>query len=457
MLNNESIFRAYDIRGVFGRDFDAEFAEYLGKAFVNCFLSEREAPRIAVSYDCRNSSLELFESLVSGLKEAGAKVLDCGLGPTPQLYFAVCSEKLDAGFQVTASHNPAEYNGFKMMLGDKSIGGKDIVRLRNEVINSSAEKKQKNIHEVEKFLAKENYFSALKEKFLPLMGERKLKVVVDSFNGAGGVLGPQIFRELGHEIIDINSTPDGNFPKHSPDPSNLANLAELSQRVCKEGADFGIAFDGDADRIALVDSKGLPIYGDMLLLIFARYLLKTIKNPIIVGDVKCSDLLFGDLKKKGAKAYMAPSGHSMIKAKLKELGADLAGELSGHMFFAYDYYGFDDALYAGCKLLAIMSEHVGEIGDLYSDLPKTISTPELRVPCEADLKFALVENMKDLFPEFKTNFIDGVRICFEEGWGLIRASNTEEALVMRFEATNKQALEEYIELVQTRIESVSKG
>jgi phosphomannomutase/phosphoglucomutase len=300
------------------------------------------------------------------------------------------------------------------------------------------------------------YTEQLIENSRGFMGPRKLKVVVDAGNGVGGLVGPEVLRKLGVDVIELYCEPDGSFPNHHPDPTELKNLTDLIATVKKSGADFGIGWDGDADRIGVVDEQGKVIFGDMLLLIFARSLLKSVKSPTVIADVKCSSLLFDTLTQEGAKAIMWKTGHSLIKGKLKETGGELAGEMSGHIFFKHRYFGFDDALYASARLVEIMSNHKGPLSSLIADLPSTVSTPEIRVDCPEEIKFKIPAKAVAAFPEFKINTTDGVRISFEHGWGLIRASNTQPVLVMRFEADSEANLEKYRAIVLERLDGIRR-
>jgi len=451
MVMRDQIFREYDIRGVVGRDFDAEFARALGQAYGSCVLRDQGPGTVAVGYDCRLSSPELSEALRQGICDTGLNVLDCGMGPTPQLYYMVFSKKLQGGIQVTGSHNPGDQNGFKMMIGLKTLSGKDIQQLK-ELVKAGELNTVSARGTVQSADARQLYTQALIELAKPQMNPtKKLKVVVDGGNGVGGLVGPALLRGIGCEVIELYTDPDGRFPNHHPDPTELENIEELRERVVAEKADVGIAWDGDADRIGVVDEKGNPIFGDMLVLIFGRQLVKEVKNPIVIGDVKCSELLFKDLEKHGATAVMAKTGHSLIKAKLKELNAHLAGEMSGHIFFAHRFFGFDDGIHSAARLIEILSNTSQPLSQMLSDLPKTVSTPEIRVECPEEVKFKVAEQAKDLFPEYEVNTLDGARISFSNGWGLVRASNTQPVLVMRFEADTAPRLAEYEKLVKDRI------
>jgi phosphomannomutase/phosphoglucomutase len=304
--------------------------------------------------------------------------------------------------------------------------------------------------------AKTPYISDLVERSSSVMGDRRLKVVVDSGNGVGGLAGPQVLKGLGCEVISLFEEPDGTFPNHHPDPTVLSNIVELRKRVVEEKADFGIGYDGDADRIGVVDEKGEPIYGDMLLLIFGRQILTEVERPTIIGDVKCSEILFSQLEKEGANAVMAKTGHSLIKAKLKELKAELAGEMSGHIFFNHRYLGFDDAIHASARLAEIVSNTDKSVSELLAGVPTMVCTPELRIDCPDEVKFEIVSEAQKAFPEYDVNTLDGIRMNFPEGWGLVRASNTQAALVMRFEASSGERLREYQTIVEKRIAEIKE-
>jgi phosphomannomutase/phosphoglucomutase len=343
-----------------------------------------------------------------------------------------------------------------MMLGQKTLSGADIQDLKRRVhaIAERGESAERGV--VVPFAAREAYIRELIERSKTFVNPaRKLKVVVDGGNGVGGLVGPEVLRGLGCEVIELYTDPDGRFPNHHPDPTVLENIEELRHRVVAEKADLGIAWDGDADRIGVVDERGEPLFGDMLMIIYGRQLLKEKAKPIIIGDVKCSELLFSDLKNRGAETVMAKTGHSLIKAKLKELHADLAGEMSGHIFFAHRYFGFDDALHSSARLIEIVSHATTTVSGLLADLPKMYSTPEIRVDCPEELKFEVAERAKELFPEFGASTIDGVRIQFPKGWGLVRASNTQPVLVMRFEAESEPLLSEYQAIVEGRIHTLT--
>ena len=459
-MHNSKIFREYDIRGEFGSDFDVDLASSLGRLYGQLLelapAEGRKRPLIGVGFDCRLSSPELRDALTEGLQQAGLDVLDCGMGPTPQLYFSVVKKNLDGGIQISASHNPGPDNGFKMMAGQRTLSGPDIEKLKNLIeakdFTPVQEKGDLQIYDA----AAEYLEELVKISNERVSRKRKLKVVVDGGNGMGGELGSKLLRELGCEVIELYTEPDGRFPNHHPDPTVLENIVELRELVKSSGADVGIAWDGDADRIGVVDELGNPIYGDMLVLIYGRALLEEVSSPTIIGDVKCSKLLFEDLNAKGANAIMSKTGHSLIKAKLKELDAELAGEMSGHIFFSHRYFGYDDGIHAAGRLIEILSNTDKKASELLADLPVMVNTPEIRVDCLEEIKFEIAERAKTCFDEFETSMIDGVRISFDKGWGLVRASNTQPALVMRFEAEDSESLESYRALVEQRISKVQE-
>lgn len=466
MLIKDSIFREYDIRGVVGSDFDGDFAFELGRAYAWYLRDHAKEERakdlatlkIAVGWDCRLSSPELSEQLIRGLQQGGLNVVRGGMGPTPQLYYTVFSQNLDGGIQVTGSHNPADQNGFKLLIGKVTISGVVVKALNKAIREKSADSYQGPAGKLEEFDAQYNYTEELVKRIKPQMGKsRKLKVVVDAGNGVGGLVGPEALRRLGCEVVELYTEPNGRFPNHHPDPTVTENIAELQQRVVAERADVGFAWDGDADRLGVVDEKGEIIWGDKLLIIYGRHLLKEVKRPIIIGDVKCSQVLFDDLSARGAEMVMWRTGHSLIKAKLKELQGHLAGEMSGHMYFVHRYYGFDDGIYASLLVAEILSQSSQPISALIADLPARVATPEIRVDCPDKLKFAVAEQAKESFGEYETITIDGVRVKFPHGWGLVRASNTQPALILRFEADTEENLKSYRAIFESRLNAIQKS
>lgn len=448
------VFREYDIRGLVGEELTNDFAFLLGRAYAG-MAKEGGRRAIAVGWDCRPSSESFARALAEGISSEGLDVVLTGMGPTPQLYFAIFHRTLDGGIQVTGSHNPSSMNGFKMCLGTITLSAAQIQELGQrmrqliELHPSKVTKGHISLDEV-----RGEYIKYLIENSREHMGARKLKVVVDGGNGVGGLVGPKVLRELGCEVEELYCEPDGRFPNHHPDPSVPANLAALISRVRASKADLGIAWDGDADRIGVVDEKGEIIFGDMLLLIYARALLEDLPGATVIGDVKCSSRLFEDIRARGGNPIMWRTGHSLIKGKLRESDGALAGEMSGHVFFKHRFFGFDDALYASNRIVEILSKTETPCSSLLADLPPAVSTPEIRVDCPEHLKFKIAQGAQSLFPEYSVSTIDGVRIDFQHGWGLVRASNTQPVLVMRFEATSADLLEKYQTLVTSRIEEL---
>lgn len=453
MRINPVIFREYDIRGTVETELSDEFARVLGRAY-GTLAKERGVNTIGVGHDCRLSSPAYAQALAEGLADEGLDVRMSGMGPTPQLYFSVFENKLGGGIQVTGSHNPPDMNGFKILLGTQTLSGADIqdLKARCEKVLGTAPSSPRGT--ISSIAVQQKYIDSIISNCRPHIGPRALKVVVDAGNGVGGLVGPAVLRGLGVEVVELFCEPDGNFPNHHPDPTELKNIKDLVKAVKEHKADFGIGWDGDADRIGVVDEKGDVVFGDMLLLIYGRAILTEKPGATIIGDVKCSSQLFDDLARRGAHAIMWKTGHSLIKSKLKETGADLAGEMSGHIFFKHRYFGFDDALYSSARLVEIMSKHSGPLSSLLSDLKPMVSTPEMRIDCPEAIKFKIAQQAQAAFTECKVDTTDGVRITFDRGWGLVRASNTQPVLVMRFEAETSELLETYKKLVVDRIEMI---
>jgi phosphomannomutase / phosphoglucomutase len=444
---NPSIFREYDIRGLAEQDFDKEFALLLGKVHGTSVM-EAGGRRVAVGRDCRATSDEYAEAVITGMTSTGLEVFDVGVCPTPLLYFSLFHLDLDGGIQITASHNPSEYNGFKICLGKDTLYGEQIQKIR-------ARMERKDFCEnsggmTQRYDILSPYTRHLLSDVAQLA--RPLKIVIDAGSGVGGPVGPPIFRKLGCEVFEIACIPDGTFPVHHPDPTVPENLAMLIERVRREGADLGIAYDGDADRIGAVDETGKILWGDELLVLFSRDVLRRNPNAVIISEVKCSQRLYDDIAKNGGRPIMWKAGHSLLKAKMKETGALLAGEMSGHMFFKERYFGFDDAIYASLRLLEIVAKSGKPLSSLLADLPKSVSTPEIRVDCADEKKFAIAAKATDYFRQhFDLIDVDGARVRFADGWGLIRASNTQPALVLRFEASSQEKLDEYRALIENKL------
>lgn len=446
---NQNIFREYDIRGIVGQHLTDETVSLLGRA-IGTFFSSNGAKRIAIGFDARESSPHFRDLLVEGFNATGCDAVLIGRVPTPVLYFTVFTKDVDGGVMITGSHNPPDHNGFKICLGKSTLFGSQIQEIKDIALSGSfksGEGTNENLEVLDDY--EKDILSKIK------LGKRKLKAVVDGGNGMGGVTAVPIYEKLGVELVKLFTEPDSNFPNHHPDPTVVENLQESIKAVKEHKADLAIAFDGDGDRIGVIDENGRIIWGDELMVLFSRSVLENIPNSTIIAEVKCSQTLFEDIEKHGGKPLMWKAGHSIIKAKMKETGAVLAGEMSGHIFFADRFYGFDDATYAGARVLEILSNTDKTLSELLSDLPETFSTPELRVDCTEEKKFEVVQQIAGEFS--KTNkviTIDGARILFENGWGLVRASNTQAILVLRFEADSEENLKEIRETVENRVKDL---
>jgi phosphomannomutase len=433
-----SILREYDIRGIIGQTLSASDAYAIGRAFASFKPEWKEKkPRIAIGRDGRISSPELEEALAKGLCESGAEVIRIGIGPTPMLYFTVCTLELDGGIMVTGSHNPPSHNGFKFMLGRKSFYGADIAELG--VIASQGKYYTGNGIIQEKSMESE-YIATLLKAY---NGKRPLKVAWDAGNGAAGNIMQALCDSLAGTHIALYPEIDGNFPHHHPDPTVPENLEDVIRTVREQKCDVGIAFDGDGDRIGAVDETGEIVWGDQLLALLAADVLKEHPGATIIADVKASKTLFDEIKKLGGNPLMWKTGHSLIKTKMAETGALLAGEMSGHMFFADSYFGYDDGLYAAIRLLNFLNTRSETFSSLRKKLPSMHSTPEMRIDCEDSRKFAVVDAVKKQLSQSGAlvSDIDGVRVTTEDGWWLLRASNTQAALVARCEASSPSGLE----------------
>ncbi len=444
---NQNIFREYDIRGIVGEQLTDETVAILGKA-IGTFFRQNGARRITVGYDARISSPRFCEFLTRGFNETGCDAILIGRVPTPVLYHAVFTRETDGGVMITGSHNPPGHNGFKICLGKQTLFGSQIQEIKRIALSGEFSKGTGKISRAE-VLA--DYEKDISSKIS--LGERKLKAVVDGGNGMGGVTAVPIYEKLGVELIKLFTEPDSNFPNHHPDPTVSENLQDTIAAVKGTNADLGIAFDGDGDRIGVIDENGRIIWGDELMILLSREILKENAGATIIAEVKCSQNLFDDIAAHGGHPIMWKAGHSLIKAKMKETHAALAGEMSGHIFFADRFYGFDDATYAGARLLEILSKTDKKLSELLADLPETFSTPELRVECTEEQKFAVVERIAREFE--RTNeviTIDGARILFENGWGLVRASNTQAILVLRFEADSEENLAKIRAAVESKVQ-----
>jgi phosphomannomutase/phosphoglucomutase len=444
-----SIFREYDIRGVVGRDLTAALAEQIGLAY-GTRAARSGARSVAVARDGRTTAIEMRDALIKGITACGVDVVDIGVCPTPLLYFALFTLAIGGGVMVTASHNPPEYNGFKLSIGKVSLHGAEIQALKEDIEHGRFEKAPRSGGVSERTIIPE-YLAYIKQAFASMKAER-IHAVVDCGNGMGGLVGPDALHLLGCRVTPMYVEVDGRFPNHHPDPTVVANLKDLIQKVRETRADVGVAYDGDADRIGVVDENGEILWGDKLMVLFSRDILKQKPGATIISEVKASQTLYDDIAKHGGKPIMWKTGHSLIKAKMKEEHAALAGEMSGHMFFADRYFGYDDAIYASCRLIEILAKTEKPLSALLADLPKTVATPEIRVECADAVKFQVVDAAKkELARDHKIIDIDGVRVLFQDGWGLIRASNTQPALVLRFEATSETALQRIREVVESQV------
>lgn len=452
----DTIFREYDIRGVVGRDYDEAFSRVLGKAF-GTLLRERtgQAPRASVGRDARLSSTSLATALIDGMVSTGISVYDIGLCPTPLQYFSLYHLELDGGIMVTGSHNPPEYNGFKLSVGKETIFGDAIQAMKKKIAEHVWHESgsRGSIHQYD-IVSVYRDFMHKRFSFLSATEYRKLKIVIDAGNGTAGVIAPDVLTAMGCDVIPLFCEPDGRFPNHHPDPTVPEYITDLIHITKEENADIGVGYDGDADRIGVVDPDGNIIWGDQIMIMLSREILQTRPNATIIGDVKCSQRMFDDIEKHGGRAIMWKTGHSLVKDKMKREKAVLAGEFSGHIFIADDYFGFDDAIYTTCRLVEIMKKSGCGLQELLADIPRTVYTPEIRIECREDQKKRLVETLTTLCKDYarsgespvaikKIYDIDGARVVFEKGWGLVRASNTQPVIVMRFEAEDRESLSRY--------------
>jgi phosphomannomutase/phosphoglucomutase len=432
---NPSIFREYDIRGIVGQDLDEDVVGTLGLAMGTYFLG-RGKREVALGRDCRLSSPSFAEALAAGLLATGCNVTDIGIVPTPLLYFGIFYKRLEAGVMITGSHNPPEHNGFKMMAGEETLSGSDIQAIRG-IITEGKFAEGAGVHKS---------YDLVPEYLDYILGDvklaRKLKVVVDAGNGTGGVVAVPLFRKLGCDVVELYCDMDGRFPNHHADPTLPEAMKDLTGKVLETGADLGIGYDGDADRIGVIDDKGAIIWGDQLMVVFARDLLPAHPGAVVISEVKASKVLYDEIARLGGKPIMWKAGHSLIKKKIREEKALFAGEMSGHIFFADRWFGFDDAIYSSARLLEILAKTGSKLSEILSDLPKTFTTPEIRVYASDEVKFRIVDEVrKELVKRHTVIDIDGVRALFPKGWGLVRPSNTQALLVLRFEGETEADLE----------------
>jgi phosphomannomutase/phosphoglucomutase len=447
MKMNPLIFREYDIRGVVNKDLTPEIVRVLGQGF-GTHMAHLGHKELVVGRDGRLSSGDFRDTLVEGLLSTGCNVVDIGVCPTPVYYFSIFHLNKDGGMMITGSHNPPEFNGFKVSVGKTTIFGEEIQDLRRLIEKGKFVSGKGKLTQAETISVYKDYV----QKNIRL--EKKIRVVIDAGNGTAGVVAGPLLRSLGCDVEELYCEVDGRFPNHFPDPTIPANLIALIDHVKKSGADIGIGYDGDGDRIGVIDDEGQIIWGDQLMILFSREILKEKKGSTFVAEVKCSQNLFTDVEKHGGKAIMWKTGHSLIKDKIKEEKAALGGEMSGHIFFADRYFGYDDAIYASCRLVELLSKEDRKLSELLEDVPKTFITPEIRVDCPDEMKFKVVEEVKDqLKKEYSIIDVDGVRAQFGDGWGLVRASNTQPVLVLRFEASTERRLQEIRRFVESKVRS----
>ena len=435
MKINTEIFRQYDIRGVVDKDLTLETVELLGKG-IGTYFRTNDRKEVALGRDCRLSSPRFSEALSKGLLSTGCRITDLGIIPTPLLYFTMYTKNMEAGVIITGSHNPPDYNGFKMMAGKETLYGEAIQYILKIIQDEEfVEEEESSVKKYDIILEYQDYI------LQNIKLEKKLKVIVDAGNGTAGVVAVPIFQKLGCEVIPLYCEMDGTFPNHHPDPTLPEALEDLIQKVKETEADLGIAYDGDGDRIGVIDDKGHIIWGDMLMVLFSRDILPSNPGAPVISEVKASKVLYDEIEKLGGRPIMWKTGHSLIKKKIKEEKALLAGEMSGHIFFADRFFGFDDAIYTSARLLELLSRSDKKISEMFSDLPQTFNTPEIRIYASDEVKFKIVEDVKkELAQKYPVIDVDGVRAIFPTGWGLVRASNTQEALVLRFEADTEEAL-----------------
>jgi phosphomannomutase / phosphoglucomutase len=450
---NHHIFREYDVRGLVDKDLTEDVAYKLGLG-LGTTTRRKGGRNVVLGRDCRESSDRFREAMIRGLTETGANVIDVGVVPTPLTYFAANTiPEADALVMITGSHNPKEYNGFKMGVGKSTFHGSEVQELR-KLIEAGDFVKGKG--EVRQHDILTPYCEYIRRTIK--VGRPGMKIVVDAGNGVGGIVAGPLFKSMGFDVVEMYCDMDSNFPNHHPDPTVVENLTDLIARVKAEKAEVGIAYDGDADRLGVVDDQGNILWGDQLMILFSRELLKEVPGATIVGEVKCSMSMYEQIALHGGKGIMWKAGHSLIKSKMKETGAQLAGEMSGHIFWTHRYLGFDDGVYSSARLLEILSHTSKPLSQLLGDVPKTYASPEIRfdLPSE-EHKFAIVKKATESFRArgYDIVEVDGVRVTFPDGWGLIRASNTQPILVLRFEATTEVRLREIQGLIEAAVKEAS--
>ena len=451
MQINQNIFRAYDIRGIASEDLSDEFVMSLGSALSHK-IKKLGLKQVVVARDGRLSGARIYSALINSFLDNGVDVINAGMVPSPLLYFAI--EKLNTknGVMITGSHNPKEYNGFKIILGGKTIYGQEIQNIKNDILQGthSKEIQKGNLKEINIL---DDYINELKNN---ISLKRSMKICLDCGNGVGGVIAPKAFKAIGCEVVELFSEVDGNFPNHHPDPGNPKNFEDLQSKIIESNADIGIALDGDADRVGIVDNSGKIIYPDIQMILYAGQVLEKNKNATIIFDVKCSNILKKFIEENSGIAYMSKTGHSYIKKNLFEKNALLAGEMSGHIFFKDRWFGFDDAIYAGSRMLEILSEKEKNSSDIFSELPQNLSTPEINISVSDENKFSIISKLIKILEKEsgEINSLDGIRIDRDSCWGLIRASNTSPNLVLRFEGNSPQDLDDIKNVFKKAISKV---
>lgn len=449
---NPKTFREYDIRGIVDQEIEDRDVVRLGKAF-GTYMARENKRRVVLGRDCRLSSDRYRALLLEGMMTTGIDVVDVGVCTSPLLYFAIRHLDREGGVMITASHNPPEYNGFKICNGYDTISGPEIQKLRSIMESGDFVSGTGSLGSYDIVTPYVEFVTG------NITLERRLRVGVDAGNATGGPIATTILERLGCEVHPLFCDMDGTFPNHEPDPTVLDNLKDLIGLVKREGLDLGVAYDGDSDRLGVVDHRGEVVFGDKLMIIFAREILSRRPGTTFVSEVKCSKVMYDDIEKHGGRTIMWRTGHSLIKAKMKEVDAVLAGEMSGHMFFKDRYFGFDDGIYASCRLIEIIANSGKTIPELLEGVPHTYTTPEIRVDCPDETKFEVVEKAKGFFKDADLEVIDvdGARIVFPDGWGLVRASNTQPVLVLRFEAASQERLDEIRSLVEETIEKAKRS
>jgi phosphomannomutase/phosphoglucomutase len=433
------------------KDLNPETVELLGRG-IGTYFRHKKRREVAIGRDCRLSSPKFFEALTRGLHSTGCEIVDLGTVPTPLLYFAIYHKKVEAGVMITGSHNPPQYNGFKIMVGDETLYGKEIQNIFDIIKNNAFIEEKSSLKRAYNVIPEYQDYLVKNIKL-----EKRMKVVVDAGNGTAGFVACPIFKRLGCEVIELYCEMDGRFPNHHPDPTLPEALRDLINKVAETKADLGVAYDGDGDRIGVIDDQGNILWGDQLMVFFSRDILSSNPGAQIIFDVKASKVLYEEVEKLGGRPIMWRTGHSLIKKKIKEEKALLAGEMSGHIFFADRYFGFDDAIYSSARLLELLSRSPKKLSQMLSELPKTYNTPEIRVYASDKVKFKIVEEVKkELAKKHPIIDIDGVRAIFPQGWGLVRASNTQEVLVLRFEGDTDEALKAIEKEVKEAVENAIK-